>query len=409
MLFFTIIAYHNEHQQFDVIFAAPLLRHFMLHTLFYIIMKELFIDFRPAEIAGGKETYVCYYVLDPCTNKLHRMRIRLNHIKPKKERLQYARLLCLKINQKLYAGWNPLIGASGNSHIKMSLSEASTAYLCQKKNKLRKEAFRAYKGYVSFFVKWCKSHHMSSWQCEYFTEKHAKSILNDLETKQIRSSTYNGYLDFFKILFGSFVKDGIISNNPFKMFTPQKREEKLRTIIPKEDRKKILNYCRRLGMREYITIMKLCYKYFIRPKEILMLKIRDVNFKDGVLVIPAEVSKNHRPRTIALSSDILNYMKSVSDANPEYYIFSDAYRPGSHLRHIRTIERTWNKIRNALQMPESFKFYSLKDTGITEMLEKGVPAKYVQELAGHQSLSMTEKYIHRSDAKKILQLNTLTF
>jgi site-specific recombinase XerD len=43
------------------------------------------------------------------------------------------------------------------------------------------------------------------------------------------------------------------------------------------------------------------------------------------------------------------------------------------------------------------------------MLEAGVPAKLVKELADHSSLEMTEKYTHKSNAKKILEYNTLKF
>lgn len=66
-------------------------------------------------------------------------------------------------------------------------------------------------------------------------------------------------------------------------------------------------------------------------------------------------------------------------------------------------------MREALGLPTTYQFYSLKDTGITEMLEAGVPAKLVKELADHSSLEMTEKYTHKSNAKKILEYNTLKF
>ena len=38
------------------------------------LMATPFIDFRPAEIRENKETYILYYVLDPASDKLKRMR-----------------------------------------------------------------------------------------------------------------------------------------------------------------------------------------------------------------------------------------------------------------------------------------------------------------------------------------------
>ena len=73
-------------------------------------MATPFIDFRPAQVKRNKETYISYYVLDPTSNQLKRMRIRCNRIKNRREQAKYATLLCFEINRKLYGGWNPLTG-----------------------------------------------------------------------------------------------------------------------------------------------------------------------------------------------------------------------------------------------------------------------------------------------------------
>ena len=70
---------------------------------------------------------------------------------------------------------------------------------------------------------------------------------------------------------------------------------------------------------------------------------------------------------------------------------------------------TWEAMREALSLPDAYQFYSLKDKGITEMLEAGVPAKFVKELADHHSLAMTERYTHKAEAKKILKWNRIRF
>ena len=44
-------------------------------------MQNLHLEFRPARVVHGKETYVSYYVADPATDSLKRMRVRCNHVK----------------------------------------------------------------------------------------------------------------------------------------------------------------------------------------------------------------------------------------------------------------------------------------------------------------------------------------
>lgn len=93
-----------------------------------------------------------------------------------------------------------------------------------------------------------------------------------------------------------------------------------------------------------------------------------------------------------------DYIKS---AFTDQYLFSEGYRPGKRLLTTRDTGRTWSNMRKALGLPDCYQFYSLKDTGITEMLEAGVPAKMVQELADHHSLEMTQKYVGKSRAEDI--------
>lgn len=66
-------------------------------------------------------------------------------------------------------------------------------------------------------------------------------------------------------------------------------------------------------MKEYVAMVRLCFKYLIRPKEILMLRICDIDFDSGLLRIPPDVSKNHTERTIALGYDVMKYFRELQE------------------------------------------------------------------------------------------------
>lgn len=374
-------------------------------------MATPFVDFRPAQVMGDKEVYVCYYVLDPTCDKLKRMRIRCNRIKNLRERTKYAILLCTEINRKLYNGWNPLIGEDSSSTKRVSIVEAATNFVRQKERGLRKDTVRSYRSKLSFFIRWCEKTGISDWLCGRFTSGHAANILDEYGSSGRSAYAYNSMLQFLKSLFKSLVSKGLAAHNPFAAFNGRKRENKRRVTIPKQDRKRILNYFHKRGMNEYVAMIRLCFRYLIRPKEILMLKIRDIDLDTGLLRIPPEVSKNHTERTIALGYDVMKYFQELlkTDCNSDDYIFSTDYKPGNRLYTTKNMFATWQRMRERLVMPDSYHFYSLKDTGITEMLESGMPSKFVKDLAGHHSLSMTERYLHISDARRILKANTIRF
>ena len=77
-------------------------------------------------------------------------------------------------------------------------------------------------------------------------------------------------------MFKWFLSEGLVKNNPFELFKGKRKEDKRRVTIPKQDRIRILNYFHKRGMTEYVAAIRLCFKYLIRPKEILMLQIKDL-------------------------------------------------------------------------------------------------------------------------------------
>ena len=102
-------------------------------------MATPFIDFRPAEVRKNKETYFLYYVLDPASDKLKRMRVRCNRVKSPGERKRYTALLCAEINRKIYSGWNPLTGEDSSAKKRLPIVEAATNYVHRKAKDLRKD------------------------------------------------------------------------------------------------------------------------------------------------------------------------------------------------------------------------------------------------------------------------------
>ena len=101
-----------------------------------------------------------------------------------------------------------------------------------------------------------------------------------------------------------------------------------------------------------------------------------------------------------MPEEIRVFMDRLSDTPKDWFLFSNtSYEAGPRKKPMAPtrIDGAWESMREALNLPSAYQFYSLKDTGITEMLEDGVPAKFVKELADHHSLAMTERYTHKAE------------
>lgn len=363
--------------------------------------SQIFVDFRPAEIHDTpSSTLIVFYVKNPSTGLLERQRMKLNHISDKRERLKFGRMMVQRINQQLYEGWNPIIEKSGISKF-VTVAEAVRLY---KKSYagIRPDSLRSYNSMTKSFLNFCTLYNICEKPIYEFGKQAAQRYMLHIEEHDVSAKTYNNYVRFMGQFMNFCVDKGLTKENPFTTVKLKRVDEKKRTVIPPEVRAKIMDYLVREKMDGYRLICLLTYHCLIRPKELLMLKVAYISMKNNLISIPASVAKNHCERQISMPMEIAVLMADyIKNAVSDQYLFSENYRPGKKLLTTRDTGRTWANMRKAIGLPDTYQFYSLKDTGITEMLEAGVPAKMVQELADHHSLEMTQKYVGKSRAEDI--------
>lgn len=366
-------------------------------------MSKIFVDFKPAKLSKGETWYIYYYVKNPfIDNKLERKRIKLNHIKSKKERLKYAELMITEINQKLFNGYNPFLDDADIKPI--YIQEAIDNFIKNHKH-LRKDSIRSYKSICKIFSEHLKNRRLLRLKCYEFTESDAKRFILSLE---VSNTTQNNYLRFMRTLFNWFIEQKYTDSNPFSKIKTKKQDPKYRTTIPNEIKEKIKDYLSKNDFSFYI-FCQFTYKLLLRPSESFKLKISDIDFEEKMIMLPAASAKDHDNRIIYVPKDIWEYLETLKKMPKNLYIFSNNYIPGDKQKNTRDSGRSWANLRKKLKLSDTYTFYSLKDTGITELLESGVPATIVQQMAGHSSLEMTEKYAHRLNAKKMLKYNNLEF
>jgi site-specific recombinase XerD len=71
--------------------------------------------------------------------------------------------------------------------------------------------------------------------------------------------------------------------------------------------------------------------------------------------------------------------------------------PGKkHIAYSR-FRKDWQDMREALGLPDEMQLYSLRDTGLNEMLKGGIDSLSVMQHADHHDLSITTRYANHVD------------
>lgn len=366
------------------------------------------ISYTPAELRVGKETYVSLYAYDPLSNKLRRKRYKLNHIESPAERKRYGRELCARLNEQLRNGWNPFIEAdSGKGYAKFE--EAVTDWI-RRQERLMKDGVTREATYVEYASKvrnLLKYNRNQRIPIVYIYQMDA-SFLNDfLDYIYIdrgnTAKTYNNYIRVISVMCKFFLSRGYISTDPcaqIKSISRNRLPQKERNVISSADLRKIYEYLSEHN-RHFLLACYLEYYCFVRPKELSMLLVGDISYKSRTILIRKEVAKNRKEEITTMPEVVIRMLIDLDiHSHPDnYYIFSDNFMPGRDRRSEKTFRDEWLKMRRKLKLPENYQFYSLKDSGVTDMLERNIPAIAVRNQARHSSVSVTEIYTQRRERK----------
>jgi integrase len=149
------------------------------------------------------------------------------------------------------------------------------------------------------------------------------------------------------------------------------------------------------------------------PKEVMTLRLKDVDLEDRALTVQPEGAKNvHRVRRIPLNDNAFEAVRmaivraqKLGARDPEHYLFPYRVAKGGKFdpkRHQTTFKTAWSKLRKAANLP-SFRLYDLRHHAMTVLLENpDASEETVEAIAGHVSREMKKVYSHvRMNARRI--------
>ena len=374
----------------------------------YFRQPTLGRDYLPAKLSQGKTWFVYFYVKSPVSGKLQRRRIKVNRYSTRKENLVLARSIIGDINTRLALGWNPLLeGVAPRAGVPLFV--ALDDYLKVKAKEMRPNSMRSYRSFVGVFREWLTGHGFSDGSSvSLVTKEVAILFMNDMDDREdVSAVTYNNYIRFFEGLFSWMVKKGYLATNPFAGMDKKRRKagaSKKRRLLKPAELQQLLSFLRKENP-EYLAICLFCYCCFMRPKEIALLRCGDVDIRKQTVSVSGDIAKNGKDSVRTIPDAMMPFIRTLDLSDPDLFLFGShrlekfRFTPGPKPTIGQRIADYWRfVVRPGCGFGEDLQFYSLKDTGITGMLQSGVAINLVQQQADHSSVAMTAIYVGKSPA-----------
>ncbi len=361
------------------------------------------------EIVGWKmptfhqasECYVAVTAFDPAKGKLHTKKIMLNHIRGKRNQKVYGEALIKRLTEKLMQGWNPWIEITQPTEYTL-FDEVCSKYeeyllkLLREQN-MREESVTSYLSRLRILRKWKEEEKVNLFYSYQFDRHMVGRFLDYIFIERNNTMrTRNNYLAWVKCFCKYLHERGYVPTNPADGYSCVRRRDstKNREIIPDEVMVNIKNWLME-NNKHYLLACYILHYLFVRPREMSFLKVGDFSIENKTLHLHGDNTKNHNDATLTVPDHVMKLMMElrVFDRPSNYYLFSTGFEPGTKRRSEKTFRDYWHyHIQKKLKLTDRYKFYSLKDTGITNMLRANTDIISVRDQARHSSILITDIY-----------------
>lgn len=357
-------------------------------------------NFTYPKLHTGKDWYIDFYAFCPASGTMRRKKIKLNHISKIGERRKYAEGLIKRTILNLERGWNPWIEAenSRSYHYFKEVCDRYKQYIEKllNDNLYREDTYISYMSYLRNIEKWNLEKNVSIRYIYQFDSFFIREFLDHIYIDRNNSATTrNNYLGFIKTFCSYLMQNQYLNINPSEGLQALSRRlsKKQRTIIDENDIIRLHDYLETKN-KHFLLACYVLHYCFIRPKEMSMIKISHLSIKKQTIYIPGDNSKNRKEGVVTLPAKVIRLMieLNIFSHSANDYLFSDKFKPGEKYRNEKQFRDFWTHfVRKDLKFPANYKFYSLKDTGITNMLRK-YDTITVRDQARHADILMTDTY-----------------
>jgi integrase/recombinase XerD len=283
---------------------------------------------------------------------------------------------------------------------RIKLLDALTEIQDYIKKFLSHRSWQSYKHGCDSLSTWLINKRLHDIYCDEYSDILAARFLKEqFMSKNIKAKTYNNYMQYQKTIFSKFKEFRYIKSNPYEGMKSLPKTDPEIIIWSKQHRDILSKYLQAKKPDLYLAVL-LVFQCFMRPQEIIRVRIKDLHLKNGVLLVPGKIGKNKRTKPVTLTDKLVELLLPiVRKAEPEWYLVGKNLKPSPEPIHRNTLTSHFSRARKACKLPEELKLYSFKHTGNSLMLENGVDLATLRDQNRHATTSQTDIYIKRLNLK----------
>lgn len=349
----------------------------------------------------GKNWYVDFTCYDPAEQKMKRKKYMLDGIYKVKERKKRAADIIASLTNRLRAGWNPWVELS-NSRQYAKVSAVLDLYVkylqkLRNTNAIKENTFLDYTKRLRVLQEYMQNHATPIMYIYQFNLSFISDFLDYiLMDRDSSARTRNNYKVWLSSFCNWLIEKQYMETNPCERIKALKEEPKRREALSPSELQSLRNYLEKHN-RYFLLACRMEYYTFIRPEELTNIRLKDISIKEQKVFVGGDISKNRKDGMVGLNDELVKLMidLDVFRHDGDSYLFSKDFMPGKKKITTKVLRNYFYKVRAALHWPDTYMFYSLKDSGIRD-LANSAGIVVARDQARHADVSTTNKYLKGS-------------
>lgn len=381
------------------------------------------VDNRKAKKSGkiikdiSKPWDVRYDFFNQETQKYQRIQITggVNRFHKLDERTKEIKALHDALIIELEKGYNPIYNRYDNlentpenplKNIQNLTVQKALYWAIEQKTKLEKRTLQTYNSNVKYFSEALERIGYGSLKITQLKRAHVKLAVNNWAVeRKINAVTKNSYLENIGTICKILCEFEVIEANPVQFISKEMELESTTHEPPTDQEMEIISKNLKIYDYGFFLFCQTVYQTGIREKELLSLKIENIDLKEKVIKlypIDADGTKNTKTtkfRMIPISEKTAKELLKFAKGYPEnYYLFTIKLQkivPGETRSHRNSISDLWRKvIKEGCKIDKTL--YSLKSRGNNDRKQHNkMSDDAIAFLFGHSDKSMSRKHYHR--------------
>lgn len=280
-----------------------------------------------------------------------------------------------------------------------TIQELLPGFLLGKETILQHRSFLPYPCHIGVFADWLKDHGMADIPIRKISSDNVTDFFYYLgKEKGLDKTTCEKYFLDLRQLFQYAQKRGELETIPFdNVVFPRKKKDQGADVIHISHLKKLLLEIKQDDPHLFLACM-IQYYCFIRPgRELRLLKVGDINLEAGLITIRQENAKNKKRQVVTMPQQLIDicYEYGIDKVDKSLFLFGKKRRFNDKPCNVNMLRCRFNVVRDKLGLPKSYKFYSLKHTGASNLHLSGISMRELMDQLRHTKLEATQHYLHK--------------